>query len=197
MSSDAAGIEALFHPLVAEWFTTRFGTPTEAQVLGWPPIAAGCAALIAAPTGPGGFWHTERPFCFLGATATCHRTPQESKPCSTRWWRSGSPRASARPPRRRCWAGPPSPPAAPRSSPPRRDRAGFGILNVRSVFLVQLQHVIGRRRNRSPVPPAGGGVVHHALRHAHRGAGAGLAPHRRRLRRAHRRPDGTGRVLAY
>ena len=42
-----------FHPLVAEWFERRFGTPTEAQVEGWPAIAAGDDTLIAAPTGSG------------------------------------------------------------------------------------------------------------------------------------------------
>jgi len=42
-----------FDPLVAEWFTTRFGTPTEPQVLGWPKIYAGADVLISAPTGSG------------------------------------------------------------------------------------------------------------------------------------------------
>jgi ATP-dependent Lhr-like helicase len=42
-----------FSPLVAEWFTARFGTPTPAQEAGWPVIAAGGDALIAAPTGSG------------------------------------------------------------------------------------------------------------------------------------------------
>src|SRR5436309_1989994 len=43
----------LFHPLVADWFVARFGTPTEAQARGWPAIAAGEDTLIAAPTGSG------------------------------------------------------------------------------------------------------------------------------------------------
>jgi ATP-dependent Lhr-like helicase len=42
-----------FSPLVTEWFTNRFGTPTGAQELGWPAIASGRDALIAAPTGSG------------------------------------------------------------------------------------------------------------------------------------------------
>ena len=42
-----------FSPLVAEWFTDRFGTPTPAQDAGWPRIAAGEDTLIAAPTGSG------------------------------------------------------------------------------------------------------------------------------------------------
>ncbi|MEO5657988.1 MAG: DEAD/DEAH box helicase, partial [Nitrospiria bacterium] len=42
-----------FHPLVVQWFAARFGEPTEAQRLGWPPIAAGEDTLIAAPTGSG------------------------------------------------------------------------------------------------------------------------------------------------
>jgi ATP-dependent Lhr-like helicase len=42
-----------FSPLVAEWFRERFGTPTPAQERGWPAIASGHDALIAAPTGSG------------------------------------------------------------------------------------------------------------------------------------------------
>jgi ATP-dependent Lhr-like helicase len=42
-----------FDPLVAEWFETRFGTPTEPQIAGWPEIAAGRDVLISAPTGSG------------------------------------------------------------------------------------------------------------------------------------------------
>jgi ATP-dependent helicase Lhr and Lhr-like helicase len=42
-----------FSPLVAEWFTQRFGTPTAAQAEGWPEIARGADVLIAAPTGSG------------------------------------------------------------------------------------------------------------------------------------------------
>src|ERR1051325_7052611 len=41
------------HPLVAEWFTRRFGTPTEPQEEGWPEIVAGRNTLISAPTGSG------------------------------------------------------------------------------------------------------------------------------------------------
>jgi ATP-dependent Lhr-like helicase len=29
------------HPVVAEWFVRRFGTPTEPQEQGWPEILAG------------------------------------------------------------------------------------------------------------------------------------------------------------
>lgn len=42
-----------FHPLVQEWFNSRFNEPTEAQVDGWPAIAQGRHTLIAAPTGSG------------------------------------------------------------------------------------------------------------------------------------------------
>ena len=42
-----------FHPIVRTWFERRFGTPTEAQELGWPAIASGRHTLIAAPTGSG------------------------------------------------------------------------------------------------------------------------------------------------
>src|ERR1700728_3628504 len=41
------------HPLVQEWFITKFGTPTEPQEQGWPPILAGRTTLISAPTGSG------------------------------------------------------------------------------------------------------------------------------------------------
>src|SRR2546428_3352191 len=41
------------HPLVADWFINRFGTPTEPQELGWPHILAGRTTLISAPTGSG------------------------------------------------------------------------------------------------------------------------------------------------
>src|SRR5499427_4044804 len=41
------------HPLVQEWFVTKFGTPTEPQEQGWPHILAGTTTLISAPTGSG------------------------------------------------------------------------------------------------------------------------------------------------
>src|SRR5512142_343439 len=41
------------HPLVAEWFVRRFGTPTEPQIEGWPYILSGRPTLISAPTGSG------------------------------------------------------------------------------------------------------------------------------------------------
>src|SRR6201987_1887730 len=41
------------HPLVAEWFVSRFGTPTEPQEQGWPHVLAGRTTLISAPTGSG------------------------------------------------------------------------------------------------------------------------------------------------
>ena len=41
------------HPLVQEWFTARFATPTEPQEQGWPHILAGHTTLISAPTGSG------------------------------------------------------------------------------------------------------------------------------------------------
>jgi len=42
-----------FHPLIAEWFTGRFGSPTEPQIKGWSEIATGRDVLISAPTGSG------------------------------------------------------------------------------------------------------------------------------------------------
>ena len=43
-----------FHPAVRAWFERTFpGGPTEPQAGGWPAIASGADALIAAPTGSG------------------------------------------------------------------------------------------------------------------------------------------------
>jgi ATP-dependent helicase Lhr and Lhr-like helicase len=42
-----------FHPAVAAWFRSRFGTPTEPQERAWPSIVAGRNTLVAAPTGSG------------------------------------------------------------------------------------------------------------------------------------------------
>ena len=41
------------HPIVQEWFVTKFGTATEPQEAGWPSILAGRTTLISAPTGSG------------------------------------------------------------------------------------------------------------------------------------------------
>src|SRR5580658_684501 len=41
------------HPLVAGWFASRYGEPTEPQIYGWPLIRAGRDVLISAPTGSG------------------------------------------------------------------------------------------------------------------------------------------------
>jgi ATP-dependent Lhr-like helicase len=41
------------HPITAEWFLRKFGSPTEPQVQGWPSIVAGAPTLISAPTGSG------------------------------------------------------------------------------------------------------------------------------------------------
>ena len=50
---DHAHALAWAHPVVQEWFTAKFGTPTSPQELGWPPILAGKPTLISAPTGSG------------------------------------------------------------------------------------------------------------------------------------------------
>jgi ATP-dependent Lhr-like helicase len=44
---------SVFHPVIREWFCSRFSIPTEAQALGWNAIAEGRHTLIAAPTGSG------------------------------------------------------------------------------------------------------------------------------------------------
>ena len=41
------------HPIVQEWFLTKFGSPTEPQIHGWPAIVRGEPTLISAPTGSG------------------------------------------------------------------------------------------------------------------------------------------------
>ena len=41
------------HPLVREWFISKFGSPTAPQEKGWPHILKGKATLISAPTGSG------------------------------------------------------------------------------------------------------------------------------------------------
>lgn len=48
----ATGAE-MFHPVVQEWFATRFGAPTPPQAAGWPAIQRGENVLIVAPTGSG------------------------------------------------------------------------------------------------------------------------------------------------
>src|SRR5678810_617340 len=44
---------ARFHPLIAHWFGSSVGTPTDVQVQAWPVIQSGQDALVAAPTGSG------------------------------------------------------------------------------------------------------------------------------------------------
>ncbi len=44
---------SLFHPIIAEWFRSQIGEPTDVQVASWPVIASGQHTLIAAPTGSG------------------------------------------------------------------------------------------------------------------------------------------------
>ncbi len=42
-----------FHPIIRQWFASRFPAPTEAQAQGWEAVAQGRHTLIAAPTGSG------------------------------------------------------------------------------------------------------------------------------------------------
>ncbi|MCM3747691.1 DEAD/DEAH box helicase [Paenibacillus pasadenensis] len=44
---------APFHPVLAEWFHTAFGSPTDAQRRCWEAILSGSHTLLAAPTGSG------------------------------------------------------------------------------------------------------------------------------------------------
>ncbi|MFK7822068.1 MAG: DEAD/DEAH box helicase [Planctomycetaceae bacterium] len=43
----------LFHPIVREWFHSRYDHPTAPQEAGWPSVVTGKNTLIAAPTGSG------------------------------------------------------------------------------------------------------------------------------------------------
>src|ERR1700735_2504685 len=54
-SVEQAGASALgwAHPVVQEWFLSRFGSATEPQEQGWPAILRGETTLISAPTGSG------------------------------------------------------------------------------------------------------------------------------------------------
>src|SRR5687767_1133353 len=42
-----------FHPVIADWFRSAVGVPTDVQIEAWPAIRSGQDALIAAPTGSG------------------------------------------------------------------------------------------------------------------------------------------------
>src|SRR5258705_5883541 len=42
-----------FHPVLRQWWASRFAEPTEAQLDGWQAIRRGDNTLIAAPTGSG------------------------------------------------------------------------------------------------------------------------------------------------
>src|SRR6201996_6300309 len=50
---ETAGALDWAHPVVREWFTGKFGTPTSPQEMGWPLILAQKPTLISAPTGSG------------------------------------------------------------------------------------------------------------------------------------------------
>jgi ATP-dependent Lhr-like helicase len=53
MDPELSKVLSSFDPLVAEWFATRLGAPTEPQLHGWPLIRDGRDVLISAPTGSG------------------------------------------------------------------------------------------------------------------------------------------------
>src|SRR5947208_5692285 len=42
-----------FHPVLADWFDDKFGSPTDPQKHGWPAIQSAAHTLLAAPTGYG------------------------------------------------------------------------------------------------------------------------------------------------
>jgi ATP-dependent Lhr-like helicase len=43
----------LFHPLIKEWFLSRYSSPTDIQEKGWAEISSGSHVLMTAPTGSG------------------------------------------------------------------------------------------------------------------------------------------------
>ena len=43
----------MFHPIIQNWFTEKYGGPTDIQNQAWPRIATGENLLITAPTGSG------------------------------------------------------------------------------------------------------------------------------------------------
>ena len=56
MAAESVAVESALawaHPVTAEWFLAKFGSPTEPQIEGWPSILAGDPTLISAPTGSG------------------------------------------------------------------------------------------------------------------------------------------------
>jgi ATP-dependent Lhr-like helicase len=70
------GVLDRFHPAVREWFERRFPDgPTEAQVGGWPAIAAGRNTLVCAPTGSG-----KTLAGFLAAIDALYRAHEAGKP---------------------------------------------------------------------------------------------------------------------
>ena len=48
-----SSVLSLFHPVVADWFLSRFPAPSDVQCQAWPAIQSGQSTLIAAPTGSG------------------------------------------------------------------------------------------------------------------------------------------------
>ncbi|HEX6773719.1 MAG TPA: DEAD/DEAH box helicase, partial [Acidobacteriaceae bacterium] len=52
-STTPAEALAWAHPVIQEWFLSRFGSATEPQIEGWPAILAVRPTLISAPTGSG------------------------------------------------------------------------------------------------------------------------------------------------
>jgi ATP-dependent helicase Lhr and Lhr-like helicase len=53
LEPQAVAALAWAHPVVQEWFLTKFGSATEPQEEGWPAILRGETTLISAPTGSG------------------------------------------------------------------------------------------------------------------------------------------------
>ncbi len=53
MSGEGPGVLSIFHPLIARWFATEVGEPTEVQEKAWAEIAGGSHVLVSAPTGTG------------------------------------------------------------------------------------------------------------------------------------------------
>lgn len=52
-NAEIANALSFAHPLIRDWFSSKFSSPTEPQVQGWPSILAKEDSLISAPTGSG------------------------------------------------------------------------------------------------------------------------------------------------
>ncbi len=53
MTKSSAVAENRFHPLIRDWFSRKYGSPTAIQEQTWPRVANGESVVVSAPTGSG------------------------------------------------------------------------------------------------------------------------------------------------